>query len=476
MRIFARLVSVCVVSVAILLLEFQLGISQDSDLVKPAKYESIWKRVEGADWPRMLGEHFDSHSSEVGLVKQWPSRGPRLVWSRHTGTGYGNGVTSNGRWFFFDRAKNRERLTCCEAETGLLLWTCESPVEYEDGYGYNNGPRCSPVVDGDRVYVLGVTGTLACVSAMTGEAIWRNATNDTYSVVPNFFGVGASPLVYDDLLIVMIGGSKAFAKPFGKPNVNDLQDATPNGCGMIAFYKLTGVEKYRVGNYHASYSAPMIAKLGGKDHCLALMREGLMVFDPVNGKEEAFYAWRANMVESVNASTPVVFEDHILISEAYEKGASLLKWDAGKLSLVWKDEPARALQKIRCHWSTPIMSKNLLFASSGRNQPDTDFRCLLLDGDKPPAVQWAVRNRNRGTGLVTDEVLIWLGEQGDLSLVALNSKKLEKIADCDLNERLDPVDKQPLINPPSWAPPVLSHGYLYLRGEDRVVCFDLVDP
>ena len=132
------------------------------DLISEA--DSLWTRKNGIDWPRMLGRNYDSRSPEVGILTKWPTAGLKVVWTVDTGTGYGNGVAANGRWFQFDRYGNVERLRCLNAETGLQLWKWESPVEYRDSYGYNNGPRSSPVVDGDRVYVLGVAGMLACVS------------------------------------------------------------------------------------------------------------------------------------------------------------------------------------------------------------------------------------------------------------------------------------------------------------------------
>ena len=108
--------------------------------------DSLWTRKSGIDWPRMLGPGYDSRSPEIGILKPWPSKGLRVVWTAETGVGYGSGVASKGRWFQFDRFGGTERLTCLNAETGEFLWKWESAVEYRDSYGYNNGPRCSPVV------------------------------------------------------------------------------------------------------------------------------------------------------------------------------------------------------------------------------------------------------------------------------------------------------------------------------------------
>ena len=441
---------------------------------RPVPVPSLWTRQAGEDWPRMLGVRFDSRSSEKGIRTDWGNDGLKVVWSQKTGVGYGNGVAAHGRWLQFDRYGDSERLSCYRAATGEFLWKWESKVTYRDAYGYNDGPRCSPIVDGEYVYVYGVAGKLTCLRLVDGKEQWSRDTGSEYSVVPNFFGVGAAPLVYGDLLLVMVGGSpkpSAFAR---SPTVNDLPSAKPNGSGMVAFDKRTGKEVYRVGDYLASYSAPIIAQLEGKDHCLAVMREGLMVFRPEDGQGVQFFPWRAAMLESVNAASPVVFDDRIFISEAYEIGSAMLQWKSGTLEPLWKDTGGRSNQAMRTHWATPLFDKNMLYASSGRNPPDTDLRCIDIAPDGSPKVRWSQRNRDRGTGLLVDGHFLWLGENGRLQLIPLGAEKYTVISEMNLQLISDPNDKQPLINPPSWAPPVLSHGLLYVRGSDRVVCLELI--
>ena len=427
--------------------------------------DSLWTRKNGIDWPRMLGQNYDSRSPEVGILTKWPTAGLKVVWTVDTGTGYGNGVAANGRWFQFDRYGNVERLRCLNAETGLQLWKWESPVEYRDSYGYNNGPRSSPVVDGDRVYVLGVAGMLACVSVKDGTPLWKLDTNHKYNVAPNFFGVGASPLVYKDKLLVMIGGTKS---------------SKPNGTAMVAFDKLTGNELYRVGNYFASYSAPVIHKIIGADVCMAFVREGLLTFDPSDGSKESFFRWRADNPESVNAASPILWKDRILISETYDPGSALLSLTENGLEPLWIDGMSRKEKMLRSHWSTPLLDGNILYASSGRNEPDTDLRCLELKEMKSktenwkPEVRWSIRNHDRMTGLIVDNHLLMLGESGALQLIQLDSSRMRVIAEMDLAQARDARDGRPLIQTPSWAPPVLSHGLLYLRGASKCVCLELI--
>jgi outer membrane protein assembly factor BamB len=444
-----------------------------SQETKPAA-ENLWTRKVGEDWPRMLGPRYDSKSSEKGILKSWGSQGLKVVWTAETGVGYGNGVVAKGRWFQFDRFGNSERLTCHRAETGEILWTWEQPVIYFDPYGYNNGPRCSPVVDEDRVYVYGVSGALVCLSVSDGSILWKRDLNEEFFVVPNFFGVGASPLVYQQLLWVMVGGSPKTGKIL---TVNDLPGARPDGSAMVAFDKRTGELKHKVGNYLASYAAPVVRNIDGKDVAIAFVREGLLTFDPKDGSNPQFTPWRSSILESVNAAAPVVIGNKILAAEAYEIGGLLVELTKNGHRPLWRDEKVRKYQAVRPHWTNPIVVGQSVFVSSGRNQPDTDFRCVDFQADSAgkwdDKVQWMINNRDRMTGVWIEDHLLMLGENGTLQLLPADSKKHSVLAEMELSEMMD-KDRSPYISPPSWAPPVVSHGLLYVRGSNKVICMELI--
>ena len=142
-------------------------------------------RHSGIDWPDFLGPARTSKSPETGLITDWTPP-PRMVWQCKLGTGYGAPTISRGRLLHYDRYGDAARLTCRESETGRELWTYEHPTDYSDLLGYNNGPRCSPVVDGNRVYLFGAEGQLTCVQLSDGKEIWQVATSEKFGVVKNF--------------------------------------------------------------------------------------------------------------------------------------------------------------------------------------------------------------------------------------------------------------------------------------------------
>ena len=157
--------------------------------------------AQGSDWPKFLGPLGTSVSTEKGILSPWPKQGPKIVWHKPLGIGYGMPTISKGNLYQFDRHGKTARLTCMNARTGEEKWSFEYPSIYKDQFGYNNGPRCSPLVDGEHVYLYGVEGMLHCVRADTGKPVWKFDASKEFNVIQNFFGVGSTPVIEGNLLI-----------------------------------------------------------------------------------------------------------------------------------------------------------------------------------------------------------------------------------------------------------------------------------
>lgn len=419
------------------------------------------------DWPQFLGPRQDGTSVETNIRTDWSNGNLPVVWTRDFGTSYGIGSVVNGRYLQFHRVGNAERLTCLEAATGKEIWSADHPVDYEDMYGYNNGPRTSPTIDGDAVYTMGVAGRLTCREFETGNERWFVDTNERYGVVQNFFGVGCSPLVVDDLVVVMVGGS-----PDEDQNLppGRLDRVSPNNSAIVGFDKVTGEERFRTGNYLASYASLRVADLQNGKVILAFVREGLLAIDAVTGKELWMYPWRSDMLESVNAAMPVVDGNQVMISECYQIGASLLEISKTGYKVLRADPENRRLQTFRAHWATPIKVGDYLYGCSGRNPPDSDLRCIDW---KTGELMWSDPRRERTSLLYVDGYLIVLGERGGLELIKATPEKYQSITKVDLSkfDRAQP-DRLP-INYPCWAAPIISHGLMYVRGEQKTICFKI---
>jgi outer membrane protein assembly factor BamB len=412
-------------------------------------------RKDGSDWPTFLGPAQDGVSPEKGILTKWPREGLKVAWEVPMGLGYAPPVVARGRLFHFDRFEDNNRLTCRNAETGERLWKFEYPTAYQDLYGYSPGPRACPVVDDDRVYVIGPEGMLHCVTVADGTPVWNVDTRKEYHVHQNFFGVGSVPVVEGDLLIVAVGGSPKGPRPI------DLRDATGNGSGIVAFDKRTGKEVYRTTDELASYASPTIATIGGRRLGLYFARGGLIGFDPKTGKQDFRFPWRAKVEESVNASNPVVVGDKVLITECYGPGSALLKIAPGKAEPIWtdadKDREDRALE---CHWNTPIHVDGYVYASSGRHENGAELRCVELATGR---VMWTEKRLSRASLTLIDGHFLCFTERGELILVKVNPKRYEPVAKWVTD-----------LDYPTWAAPVVSHGLMYIRGKDRLMAAELI--
>jgi outer membrane protein assembly factor BamB len=171
--------------------------------------------VAGADWPQWRGPNRDGHSADTNLLEEWPKEGPKLLWSvkdaKTIGAGYGQPAVVGDRLLVVGasgaRQGSTEFVTCLKVKDGEKAWQTElpsTPGRYTDGWG--GGPRSTPTGEGDRVYVLGVTGDLVCLSADKGEIKWKkNLVKDFGGRIPGW-GYSESPLVDGDQVVCTPGG------------------------------------------------------------------------------------------------------------------------------------------------------------------------------------------------------------------------------------------------------------------------------
>lgn len=412
-----------------------------------------------------------------------------MLWEKRVGSGYGAPSVLGQTLVLHHRVGDTEVVESLDAPTGKSLWRHSSASRFVDPFGYNNGPRCTPVLASNLCYTFGAEGRLLCLDLRDGRLIWEQDTAKDWAVPEPFFGVGSTPLLEGDKLIVMVGGQPnatmvALEAETGKTlwqnaGRNNWEGARTMGWNGEKPYRWTGQEKL------ASYSSPVAATIHGRRHILCLTRQGLVSLDPANG-EVNFSRWFQSPVdESVNAMCPVVWDDLVLISAAYYRVGSVLlrvKPDGKSFEEVWRSpgasperEPStgRLLPPVlEVHWNTPLLCEGYLYAFSGRNEADATFRCLEFRTGK---VQWSRDERwrahssrqppvyGRGSAILADKKLVVLGEGGKLGLFALSPKAPQELCSWQV----------PQLKYPCWTAPVLSGKRLYLRSEERLLCFDL---
>ena len=201
--------------------------AQSRVLSKPAP---LAKDAVTHDWTAFLGPAHNATSTETRLSRRLP---PRLIWEFTKGSGYASPAIAGARLVFLHRLGGEEIVECLHAETGATQWRFRYPTDYEDRYGYNDGPRSSPVIDVPRVYSVGAQGQLHCLDLETGGAIWTRDLRKDYRVSQDFFGTASTPLVEGRLLIVNVGapGGPCVAG-FDKANGREVWRPAPSGAEL----------------------------------------------------------------------------------------------------------------------------------------------------------------------------------------------------------------------------------------------------
>ncbi|MFQ5732938.1 MAG: PQQ-binding-like beta-propeller repeat protein, partial [Planctomycetaceae bacterium] len=238
----------------------------------------------GDDWPRFLGPSQFGISQETGLLKTWPENGPPMIWEKKVGSGYSAPSVRGNRLVLHQRVGDREVVECMRADTGKTIWEYKYGSRYTDPFGYNNGPRCSPLLTPDRCYTFGAEGKLLCLELKTGKKIWMRDCYADFNLKnketgkPNwFFGVGCTPILEGNLLIVLVGGQPnsgvvAFDAFTGKTVWQSVGKSTWDGVKTGSGEKYTWTGKEQV----VSYSSPVAVTIHGRRHVLCFTRHGLV--------------------------------------------------------------------------------------------------------------------------------------------------------------------------------------------------------
>ncbi|MCX6900762.1 MAG: PQQ-like beta-propeller repeat protein [Verrucomicrobia bacterium] len=386
------------------------------------------------DWPCFMGPTHDGVSAETNLVTSWTESGPPLVWKMDVGASYSAPSVVKNALFLFHRLRNEEVLECLDTATGARRWKAAYPTDYVDRYGYNGGPRCTPLVAGDQVFTFGAAGKFCCFNAKTGAVVWQRNLNEDLAVPQNFFGVGSSPLLEGKLLIVNTGG--------------------PNGAGVVALDRDTGKAVWRATDEGASYASPMCATIGSQRFAFVFGRGGLVALDPADGKLFWRFPFRSKLHESVNAASPVIAGDRVFVSASYHTGGALLRVRKDGYDTVWRDEV------MSNHWATSILRDGYLYGFNGRHEEGTTLRCVELATGK---LMWEQAKLTRCSMIRADGRFIILTEWGRLMLARLTPQGCEIISTAQV---LDPQRH-------SYIAPVLAGGFLYVRNEIQLRCFDI---
>ena len=425
----------------------------------------LWDSIslgQAEDWNQFLGPTRNGVAQETDILTDWSDDQLKMAWTLPVGEGYAIGSVADGYYFHFDvtekEGSNVARLRQIDLQTGKPGWEFTAPSSYTDIYGYDSGPRASPLIHDGRVYAYGVEGNLWCLDAKSGELVWEVDTIKKFGVIQNFFGVSGCPLIHEDLVLVSVGGSPEESKEVAPGQLNLVK---PNGSAVVAFNRKTGEEVWRSGDDLASYTSLTTANINGETIVLAWMREKLWGLRPSDGTPLFDFKWRARKLESVNASTPIAFENKIYLGESYQKGGVVLEIsESWEPSIIWTDDGKRD-KSLAPHWNTPVLHDGFLYGCNGENSSTSELRCVEFLTGK---VRWAKKGLGRTSVSLCDGQLFVMAERGDFMLVEATPEKATVTTKYDGEQR---------FRYPCWSAPVISNGKLIVRGKQKVACFDL---
>ena len=272
-----------------------------------------------------MGPDRDGLTAETGLLRAWPEGGPERVWLfENCGLGYSGPAIVNGKLYVMGSRGGVEQLLCLDAATGDELWAADLGEEYDNGWG--NGPRGTPTINGDRIYVLAAKGALVCLS-LGGEELWRADMRDYGGMIP-VWGYSESPLIDGDRVIVTPGVKQKSKKKKDKKQDGPTEQATPAeplpGTAILALDKRTGEKLWQTSQVTSPphYASIVKAEINGQPQYVQLLVDQLVGVRPETGELLWTVPWPGQVAV---IPTPIVRDNRVYVTTGYGVGCMLVE-------------------------------------------------------------------------------------------------------------------------------------------------------
>jgi outer membrane protein assembly factor BamB len=375
------------------------------------------------DWSQWRGPGRNGISTEA----DWASQGQsESLWSRQVGLGYSCVAIANGRLFTigFDEESSEDVLWCLDPATGEAVWSQRFESEPLAQF-HGGGTLTTPVVDGDVLFTTNRYGRFFCRRVADGEVVWERDYMTELGLERTFHGFSASPLLLDERLYLVLGGT------------------------IIAAAKADGEVHWKTEDLgDGGYANAMPFDLDGRPCLAAFIGKGLLLLDRATGEQLGLHPWQSSM-GGVNAATPLVLGDRIFISSAYQMGCALLEFDedAGTPHVVWESKVMR--NKV---------TDSIFFEDHIYGFDESMLKCIDMNGK----MKWRVRGLGMGAVSLADGRLIILSSKGELIVAEATPEEFRE------QSRVKVLDDGVY-----WTAPILHDGRIYCRNSlGQLVCRD----
>jgi len=379
-----------------------------------------------ANWPQWRGPNRDGISKETGLLKQWPTDGPPLVWkAMGAGRGYSSFSMSNGRLYTMGLRGDREFIVAFDVATGKEAWASPHGTAFRNDRG--DGPRGTPTVDGDRIYALGGSGDLSALEARTGKVIWSKNVLKEFGGSNIRWGISESPLVMGNKLLVNAGGP---------------------GASIVALNKSDGSVIWKSQSDEAGYSSAIPMEINGVTQVVFFTGERAVGLDVRDGRLLWEYAKPSN--RTANVATPIARANRVFISSDYGTGGGVIEIKANN-----KAQELYFTKEMRNHHSSSVLIGDHLYGFSS-----AILTAMKFDTGE---IAWRDRSVGKGSLVYADGHLYCFSENGVVGLVEATPAGYKEKGRFRVQQ--DSL--------PTWTHPVVAGGRLYLRDQDTIYAFDV---
>ncbi|MBM3779791.1 MAG: hypothetical protein FJW23_16375 [Acidimicrobiia bacterium] len=409
------------------------------------------------DWPEFRGKGRRGDWNETGILERFPDDGLKIIWRTPIKAGYSSPTVADGRVFLSDRTiisgpKGTERAFALDEQTGALLWEVSWEADY-GGIMWPNGPRATPTVDGDRVYVLGATGVLHCLDVATGTIHWTRDYVAEYGAEITAFGIASPPVVAGSNLIALVGGTDALA---------------------VAFDRMTGKEVWRAieSPLDPGMGHPLLIHAGGVDQVIIWGPGAVYSLNPATGelywKQDGYRA-----MAPMSIPVPVFTGTHLLLTNFYT-GSLLLELDQKTPAArkVWQGESSSEIVTDTLHSviGTPVVVGNHIYGTCSYGQ----LRCIRLDtGERVWESQAVTVERARWASAFIvrngDRMFI-SNDRGELMIGRFSPEGYEEIDRTKLIAPTSPPGVRRRLGTVSVVHPAYANRRIYMRNDEEILC------